>query len=240
MKALFLTRVSRPVSEVPRWIVWLLFIGFISQITFHAYRLNVEPSATPLPHPPSVSAIKIFGMNENVLLSRLIMLWLQSFDNQPGISIPFKQLSYDRVQLWLDRAITLDEKSQYPLLAASRIYAEVSDPARQRQMLEFVYEQFLQDPQRRWPWLAHGVILAKHRLGDTPLALKYAHALADIPDTSHIPAWVLQMEIFILEDMNELDAVRVLTGGLLSSGKITDQHELQFLEKKLQKLSQVE
>ena len=41
-------------------------------------------------------------------------------------------------------------------------------------MLEFVYREFLLDPNRRWPWLAHATVLAKHRLHDLPLALRYA------------------------------------------------------------------
>ena len=130
-------------------------------------------------------------------------LYLQAFDNQPGISIPFAQLDYGTVQAWLKRILELDPRTQYPLLMAAQLYAQVPDEVKQRQMLEFVYQEFLVDPERRWPWLAHAAIMAKHRLHDLPLALKYANALAQHATAPSVPHWVAQMHIFLHEDMGE-------------------------------------
>ena len=44
------------------------------------------------------------------------------------------------------------------------------------------------------------------------------------------------MEIFILEDLNELEAARVMIGGLLASGRITDRGELHFLNGRLEEI----
>jgi len=44
------------------------------------------------------------------------------------------------------------------------------------------------------------------------------------------------MEVFILEDMNELEAARILLGGLLASGKVRDADEARFLRQKLEEL----
>ena len=44
------------------------------------------------------------------------------------------------------------------------------------------------------------------------------------------------MEVFILEDMNEFDAARIMLGGMLKEGGISDQDELRFLERKLEEL----
>ena len=85
-------------------------------------------------------------MGEPVAMAQLTALYLQAFDNQPGISIPFKDLDYARVIQWLARTIDLDPLGQYPLLLASQVYLQVPDPARQRLMSEFVREQFLLDP----------------------------------------------------------------------------------------------
>ena len=103
-------------------------------------------------------------------------------------------------------------------------------------MLEFVYEQFFVDPNRRWPALAHAVYVAKHRLKDLPLALRYAHAISENVTLNDIPYWVRQMEIYVLEDMGEIKSAKILIGGLLESGAITDPHELEFLQERLQKL----
>jgi len=44
------------------------------------------------------------------------------------------------------------------------------------------------------------------------------------------------MEIFILEDMNELETARLIIGGYLQSGTIKDPAELRFLDERLKQL----
>jgi hypothetical protein len=102
--------------------------------------------------------------------------------------------------------------------------------------MEFVYQEFLRDPNRRWPWLAHVALLAKHRLHDLALARRYAAAIDRNTTDPSVPLWARQMEIFILEDMNELEAAKIMIGGLLQSGKINDPAELRFLEERLLEL----
>ena len=143
-----------------------------------------------------------------------------------------------RPTAWLRALLELDPRGPYPLFAAARVYAEIRDPARSRLMLEFVYEQFLLDPNRRWPWLAHAALLAKHRLHDLPLARRYAAAIDRHTTAADVPLWARQMEIFILEDMNEIEAARIMLGGLLASGKITDPAEAAFLKQRLEALGQ--
>ena len=119
---------------------------------------------------------------------------------------------------------------------ACRLYAEVPVQAKQRSMLEFIYRQFLLDPNRRWPWLAHATAIAKHRLHDLPLALRYAQAIQRDAVGEGVPLWAKQMEIFILEDLNELETARVIVGGYLAGGTITDPAELRFLDERLKQL----
>ncbi|PYU89238.1 MAG: hypothetical protein DMG25_19170 [Acidobacteria bacterium] len=44
------------------------------------------------------------------------------------------------------------------------------------------------------------------------------------------------MEIFILEDMNELETARLIIGGYLQSGTVKDPAELRFLDERLRQL----
>ena len=166
------------------------------------------------------------------------MLQLQAFDFQSGTRISYQSLDYARIEQWLALILELDTGGQYPLLAASRLYAEVANEAKQRGMLDFVYRQYLLDPNRRWPWLAHATFLAKHRLKDIALARKYASALQVHTTAKNVPPWVTTMEIFILEDLHELDAARVMIGGLLASGRVTDRGELHFLNGRLEEIEQ--
>jgi hypothetical protein len=48
------------------------------------------------------------------------------------------------------------------------------------------------------------------------------------------------MEIFLREDMGEYEAAKVLLGGLLAGGTITDSHEMAFLVQRLKQLEAAE
>ncbi|MCU0869537.1 MAG: hypothetical protein MUF30_08045, partial [Burkholderiales bacterium] len=102
-------------------------------------------------------------------------------------------------------------------------------PDLQRRMFAFVARQFEADPDRRWPWLAHASLMARHRLHDLPLALAWADRLAQRATGPQVPSWARQMHIFLREDIGEVEAARALLGGLIDSGTITDPRELAFL-----------
>ena len=42
----------------------------------------------------------------------------------------------------------------------------------------------------------------------------------------------------VLEDMGEVEAAKILVGGLIASGKITDPYELNFLQNKIRTLEE--
>jgi hypothetical protein len=231
-------RDERPLSHVSRPVLALLAAGLALQIGLHAVTPEPQAKAQDLTQPPATSLLRLASLGDPIALAKILMLQLQAFDYQSGSKIPYKDLDYARVEAWLSRILELDPGGQYPLLAASRLYAEVPDEARQRSMLDFVYRQYLRDPNRRWPWLAHATFLAKHRLQDMDLALEYAAALQKYTTAKDVPAWATTMEIFIREDMNELETARVMIGGLLASGRITDRGELNFLDGRLREIEE--
>ena len=110
--------------------------------------------------------------------------------------------------------------------------------AKQREMMDYIYARFRQDPDKHWRWLAHAVIVAKHELKDMPLALKYADALVEQASGDKVPYWAKDMKIIVLEDMGELEAAKILVGGLITSGEITDPYELNFLQNKIRVLEE--
>jgi len=229
---------ERPMNEVPRAVVVILLLSLALQVILHRYQPAVAAQAQQLPRPPATAVVRALSFSAEIAVAKFAMLWLQSFDNQSGISIPFTGLDYTRVIEWLSLILELDPSAQYPLLAASRIYTEVPDENKQRAMLEFVEREFRQDPNARWPWMAHAVYIAKHRIRDTDLALRYARTLSRDATGPQVPNWAKQMVIFVLEDMGELESAKVLLGGLLDSGKITDSHEQWFLSQRLAELEE--
>lgn len=224
---------ERPLSDVPLPVVVLLAAALIAQILFHGYRAGPEASMEPLPAPVDAAYLRAASLGDPMAASRLLMLWLQAQDHQAGISIPFARLDYGRLTGWLEAVMTLDPRSHYPLLSAARIYSEVPDNAKRRIMLEFVYRKFLEAPDSRWPWLAHAVYMARHRMNDRELALKYARALRTHTSADTAPEWARQMELFVLADYGELESAQILLGGLIESGEITDQREIDFLMQRL-------
>lgn len=224
--------------KAPRWVVLLAVCAAALQIVLSSTRPPPTARAVELPPAPAGALLDLLQTFDRLPAAHMMVLYLQAFDNQPGVSIPYLDLDYERVAQWLAGALRLDPKGQYPLLMASQLYAQVPDPRRQRFMLEFVYEQYFKDPARRWRWLAQAAIMAKHRLHDLPLALKFARAIA--AHSPNAPSWARQMHIFVLADMGEYEAARILLGGLLASGAITDRHEQILLQERLQELEAAE
>ena len=227
-------REERALGKVPRWVLAWLVAAFCVQVTWQALQPRPSARAEALGEPPALALLRPLALGEPIAAAQLLTLYLQAFDNQPGVSVPFLELDYARVSAWLAAILELDPVGQYPLLMASQIYAQVPDAAKQRRMCEFVREQFDRDPNRRWRWLAHCAIMVKHRLGDTRLALSYAEAIAR--EARLASNWARQMRIFILEDLGELEAAKVLLGGLLASGEVTEPKEIHFLTERLKEL----
>lgn len=223
----------RPLSLVPKW----LWVGLLISLVIHNFATrgttDYQPTQTKLPTPQN-QVIKAATMGDPYFLASVGLLWLQYFDDQPGLTLSYHDLNYHTLATWLNTYAKLAPELQYPQFMASRLYASVSDDEKVRVMLDYVHAAFLDDP-NRWRWLAESAVIARHRLKDLPLALRYAQDL-----TTHSPAdapyWVKDMQIILLEAMNEYDAALLLTGALLDSGAIKDEKEINFLTQKLEEL----
>jgi hypothetical protein len=231
-----LSREQRGLGAVPRTLWAVLAATLAAQIAWQARELSRTPAASELAPAPSIHGLRLASFGEPEAAARLLALYVQSFDLGGTNSLPYQKLDYGRLVAWLRSILELDPRGQYPLFLAARVYAENTDPVRARLALDFVYQQFFIDPNRRWPWLAHAALTAKHRLADLPLARRYASAVQRYTTAPDVPLWAKQMEIFILEDMNELEAARIMLGGMLESGMVHDPAELRFLRQRLQEL----
>jgi hypothetical protein len=221
---------QRALAAVPAWLWVALAVGLATQLAWQAAYRPQARLASELPPAPTAEALRLTSFGERAAASRFTMLYLQAFE--------MRDLNYARLVGWLRAILELDPRSSYPLFSAARIYAENPDQGRSRMALEFVHQEFLRDPNRRWPWLAHATLLAKHRLKDLALARRYAAAIDRYTTATDVPLWARQMEIFILESMGELEAAKIMLGGLLESGVIRDPAEARFLAQRLEELEQ--
>ena len=227
---------ERPLAQVPRWLWALLAATLAAQLAWQGVQRPGPPAAMDLPPPPAPGALRLASLGEPEAAARVLMLYLQAFDLGGSNALPYRELDYERLIGWLRAILALDPRSEYPLFSAARLYAEVPDSGKSRRMLELIHEEFLKDPNRRWEWLAHAALVAKHRLKDLALARQYAAAIDRHTTAKDVPLWARQMEVFILEDMGEVEAARIMLGGLLASGTVTDPAELRFLHQRLQAL----
>lgn len=227
---------TRPWAAVPRGLRLLLAGLLCLQLAWHAALPSPAPRLRALAPPPAEGVLRLLALGEPRTLAAAGVLRLQFHDTQPGLSIPFRELDYGRVRGWLGRLLELAPASDYPLLLAVRIYAQVDDAARSREMLEFVRTAFVQRPRARWRWLAEATIIAQHRLGSPRLALEYARLLHGHTRPGEIPHWARDLQLLLLQELGELESARILIGGMLASGAITDPHEIRFLENRLREL----
>lgn len=231
-----MSKAERPLGAVPGWLWVALGVALVLQLAVHQAAPASGAAAHDLPPAPRPEALRLAAFGEPQALARLLMLYLQSFDLGGENALPYRRLDYRNLVAWLEAILALDPRSQYPLFSAARIYAENADPQRMRLMLEFLYREYFADPNRRWPWLAQAALLAKHELKDLPLALRYAGAVERHTTDPHVPAWAKQMRLFILEDMGELEAERIMIRSLIESGRLTDAGEARVLRDRLEEL----
>ena len=227
---------QRPLSAVSPWIKLLLLSCLVLQIFWHDHHKRLVIRSEPLPTAPSIQILEVLSFGEPEVLSRILTLWLQAFDNQSGVSLPFTHLDYAELTGWLQVISDLDPDSQYPFFSASYLYSQVDNRSQQIQILNFIRHNFLLKPNHRWRWMAHATLFARHRLNDLALATKYAALLRKKANGKNVPHWAQQMEITLLEAQGEYQSARLFIGGLLDNEQITDPHELYFLNQRLKSL----
>jgi hypothetical protein len=181
-------------------------------------------------------------MGSEQLFSHLLAIRLQLHDNQAGKHIRYSKIDYDLLVNWLDQIYALNTRSEYPIMLASRVYTQTRDQAQLRKIIDFIERTFRVDPQLHWRHLAEASVIAKHRLGDLPLALHMAELLSSQPSLVVMPRWARDIQFILLGDLNEYETAITIISALLQSDAVDDPDEKRFLQEKLlyfqQKLSE--
>ena len=81
---------ERSFTAVPRAVGLALLAALVLQIAWQWSQPKPVASAAALTAPPPLAALRVASIGEPVVLAQLTTLYLQAFDNQPGISIPFR------------------------------------------------------------------------------------------------------------------------------------------------------
>ncbi len=227
-------------APAPKLLWVLLLAGLFLSAGLSTLRGKPTANAEALGWPPKALGARLLSLDEPVAFAKLLNIVTQAHDAQPGLSLAYGQLNYDQLTAWLDLSLALDPTGQYPMMAGARLYTQNSaDLARQRKMTDWVAARFLDDPERRWPWMGHVAYVARAQFRDQALAMKYAETLRDKTENiASVPAWARQLDIFLKIENKDSDTAKFLIGGLLHSGKIKDPNELRFLAHTLKELEE--
>lgn len=228
---------ERSFGDVPRAISIVAASAVFVQLLTGVYFDSIDRrAAQQLPAVIPSAVARTIALGEPVWFSRVLSVWLQTFDYQSGISVSWQALDYQRLIEWLDLQLLLDPGNPFPTLAASQLYGAVADRQKIRLMLDYVVLAFNRDPARHWRWMASAVVTARHRLGDIQLADKLASDLDTHTKGIAIASWARQMHIFLKADTGKRALAIALMTALIESGEITRREEINFLNYRLDEL----
>lgn len=215
--------------------VVLLSLALISQAAFSAHWNRSWQAEPHLGSAPDVTVMRWLSLGEDATAAYATLLYVQTFDNQAGANVRLRALNQDQLRAWLQLSTELYPATGYPFLLAARIYASASSPQDSRALLDWIEQRFADDPNQRWPWLAHAVWVARYELHDLGLAARYAQTLRQSAIGTTIPSWAQQLEILILASANKHEAAHELLARLIRDGQIRDRTELQTLLRSLKR-----
>ena len=233
---LFVKEEYKPLRSVSPLLWGVVSLMLAAQLGFHALQgaPKISSRDLQLSEPWSGNILNMMALGDASVLGRVLMLNLQSFDNQQGVSISFNDIDYDKLGQWLDSIVALDERAEYPHFSAAKIYASVNNKERRIKMVSWVRRHFKDAPNERWEWMAYMTNLAKHILKDDALALEMSREIRELTTQGEVPGWTRQLEVFFLENANEYEASASLLANLLDAGEVTDPVEFSFLLDRLQ------
>lgn len=232
-------RGERRFSQLPRPLLIGFAVLFLAQLVYHHFnRSSLAPTYRPLSAPHSAGIYRALAMGSEQLMASLLAIRIQLHDNQAGQHFRYSRIDYSILVEWLERISRLDPTSEYPMLLASRIYAQTRDETRLRRIIGYIEREYDTDPQLHWRRLAEASVIARHRLQDLELALSLAEKIAAQPASVIIPHWARDLQFLLLAELNELEAAIAIIQVMIESGSITDPDERRFLEEKLSDFQQ--
>jgi hypothetical protein len=227
-------RGERPLLQLPLPLLLAFLVLLGCQLVYHhRAQQQIEATYQELSRPLSLASYRGIAMGSEQLLGYLLAIRLQLHDNQAGQHFRYSLIDYEVLVDWLDRITEISEGTEYPMLLASRVYSSTGDQERLRQVLGFIERRFDDDPQKHWRRLAEACVLAKHKLGDLELALRFAERLALQPASVEMPHWARDFRFLLLADLNELESAIAIIQAMLQTDSINDPDELRFLQEKL-------
>ena len=234
-----MSSLTRKLRDTPVVIVAGLIVFSLIQIYFHSLLKNDRAvEYQPLNQPLQARQYQALAFGSDRLLSYALMLSVQLHDNQIGKHIGYQHVNYETLSRWLLTIYELNPLSDYPAFLTTRVYSQVSEPAKIVKLIEVTQHLFTINPVQHWRRMTEACLLAKHQLKDLSLALTLAKQVADLPASIELPHWARDMKLILLDELNQLESAQLLISSMLQSGEVKDNDEIRFLKSRLLMIQQ--
>jgi len=201
-------------GHVPRFYIIALLVALAGQSLFwsQAHDLRIPWSGVSLA--PTPAAARITGLGDTQFYYRVAGLGLQNMGDWAGELTPLVAYDYGRLAGWFTLLSQMDPKSQYVPSFAAYYFGQSRNPDQVRQIIGYLQQLAVENPQQHWRWLAYGAYLARYRVKDPVLGLALAKQLAALP-VEDMPIWTRQLPAFVLADAGEREAARDILEAIL-------------------------
>ena len=149
--------------HVPRFYILALLAGLAGQLLFwsQAHDLRIPWSGVSLA--PTPAAARITGLGDTQFYYRAAGLGLQNMGDWAGELTPLVAYDYGRLAGWFTLLSQMDPKSQYVPSFAAYYFGQSRDPDQVRQIIGYLQQLAVENPQQHWRWLAYGAYLARYQ-----------------------------------------------------------------------------
>lgn len=197
----------------------LLLIGVaLMQLVFWSLTRTIRVEPELVPPAPTPEALDLLAFGDRQFLYRALGLEVQNFGDTGGRFTPLLDYDYARLGEWFDRLDRLDPVADYAPAIAAQYYGLTPTGADTVHIVLYLARHARRDITHKWRWLAQAAYMARHKVKDLPLALDLARELADLSNRyPGLPVWTRSMPAFILAEMGETEAARLLLGAILES-----------------------
>lgn len=201
-----------------RIILFAVFAGVISlNLLFWMHSRYLRAQWGNVPPAPTLQQAAMSSLGDNQLAYRSTAMMLQNLGSEGGDVQPLSNYDYAALNKWFFLSSELDERSNAVPHLAAYYYGSGQDTEKVRDIMPYLFHVGSLPYPNKWMWMAHGAYIARHRIKDQEMALKFADALALLDDIN-IPIWARQMRAFVRYDQGEKQAAYDILKQMLLSG----------------------
>lgn len=209
----------------------VLVAAALAQAAFAWSLRDRHPPWDILGPPPGEAALRLMSFGDAQVLYRVLGLSLQHAGDTGGRVTSLRSYDYDHVGGWLRRLDALDPRSDLMPALAAFYFGVTPTPEDAAKVVDYLIDAVRDDP-GRWRYLAHGAVIAKHRVKDLDLALRAARTLAALPGDQ--PVWTRQMPAFVLAEMGDTEQAAAVFAALLQQADDLPPEEVAYMLRMLE------